>query len=207
MEVFLSCVFVIAIIILIFRIIDFSVKLIIHNKQMSTRNYDIESVLDRWQTAEKQFQKNNENDKTETTVKCEITDLLKDYVKLHERIKTLYMILEFYDYTSYCLDHSIYIKNKNRWQVVGNSIIIETIDALKLKDGEENTSVRNNNIREIKDEIKRYHRLQSNIQNVLDDMCVGGDIKNIYKQYNTEEVPSLFKNGMNYTYYTRWNDE
>ena len=66
MEVFLSCVFVIAIIILIFRIIDFSVKLIIYNKQMSTRNYDIESVLDRWQTAEKQFQKNNENDKTET---------------------------------------------------------------------------------------------------------------------------------------------
>lgn len=68
MEVFLSCVFVIAIIILIFRIIDFSVKLIAHNKQMSTRNYDIESVLDRWQTAEKQFQKNNENDKTETII-------------------------------------------------------------------------------------------------------------------------------------------
>lgn len=58
MEIFLSCIFVIAIIILIFRIIDFSVKLIIHNKQMSTRNYDIESVLDRLQTAEKQFQKN-----------------------------------------------------------------------------------------------------------------------------------------------------
>ena len=66
MELFLSCIFVIAIIVLIFRIVDFSVKLIIHNKQMSTRNYDIESVLDRWQTAEKQFQKNNENDKTET---------------------------------------------------------------------------------------------------------------------------------------------
>lgn len=66
MEVFLSCIFVIAIIILIFRIIDFSVKPIIHNKKISTRNYDIESVLDRWQTAEKQFQKNNENNKTET---------------------------------------------------------------------------------------------------------------------------------------------
>ena len=161
MEVFLSCIFVIAIIILIFRIVDFSIKHIIHNKQMSTRNYDIESVLGRWQTAENQFQKNNENDKTETTVKCEITDLLKDYVKLHERIKTLYMMLEFYDCTSYCLDHSAYVKNKNKWQVVGNSIIIETIDTLKLKDGVENTSVRNNNIREIKDEIKRYHRLQS----------------------------------------------
>ena len=60
MEIFLSCIFVIAIIILIFRIVDFSVKLIIHNKQMSTRNYDIESVLDRLQTAEKQFQKNEE---------------------------------------------------------------------------------------------------------------------------------------------------
>ena len=207
MEMFLSCIFVIAIIILIFRIVDFSVKLIIHNKQMSTRNYDIESVLDRLQTAEKQFQKNKEDNKMETTVKCEITDPLKDYVKLHERIKTLYVMLEFYDTSYYCLDHSTYIKNKNRWQVVGNSIIIETIDALKLKDGGENTSVRNNNIREIKNEIKRYHRLQSNIQNVLDDMCVGGDIKSIYRQNNAEEVPSLFKNDMNYTYYTRWNDE
>lgn len=65
MEVFLSCIFVIAIIILIFRIIDFSIKLIIHNKQMSTRNYDIESVLDRWQTAEKQFQKNKEDKENE----------------------------------------------------------------------------------------------------------------------------------------------
>ena len=33
---------------------------------MSTRNYDIESVLDKWQTAEKQLQKNEENNKTET---------------------------------------------------------------------------------------------------------------------------------------------
>lgn len=48
MEIFLSCIFVITIIILIFRIIDFSIKLIIHNKQMSTRNYDIESVLDKY---------------------------------------------------------------------------------------------------------------------------------------------------------------
>lgn len=65
MEIFLSCIFVIAIIILIFRIIDFSVKLIIHNKQMSTRNYDIESVLDRWQIAEKQFQNNKEDKENE----------------------------------------------------------------------------------------------------------------------------------------------
>lgn len=201
MEVFLSCIFVIAIIILIFQIIDFSVKLIIYNKQMSTRNYDIESILDRLQTAEKQFQKNKEDNKMETTVKCEITDLLKDYVKLHERIKTLYMMLEFYDTSYYCLDHSTYIKNKNRWQVVGNSIIIETIDVLKLKYGGENTSVRNNNIREIKKEIKRYHRLQSNIQNVLNSISgIGGDMV-IYRQYNTEKVPSQFKNKMNYTYY------
>ena len=47
MEIFLSCIFVMVIIILIFRIVDFSVKLIAHNGQMSTRNYDIESVLDR----------------------------------------------------------------------------------------------------------------------------------------------------------------
>ena len=46
-------------------IVDFSVKLIIHNKQMSTRNYDIESVLDRWQTAEKQFQKNEKDKQNE----------------------------------------------------------------------------------------------------------------------------------------------
>lgn len=65
MEIFLSCIFVIAIIILIFRIIDFSVKMIIHNKQMSTRNYDIESVLDRWQIAEKQFQNNKEDKENE----------------------------------------------------------------------------------------------------------------------------------------------
>ena len=65
MEVFLSCILVIAIIILIFRIVDFSVKLIAHNGQMSTRNYDIESVLDRWQTAEKQFQKNEKDKQNE----------------------------------------------------------------------------------------------------------------------------------------------
>lgn len=70
MEIFLSCIFVIAIIILIFRIIDFSVKMIIHNKQMSTRNYDIESVLDRWENAEKQFQK---DDKIEEDNVCDST--------------------------------------------------------------------------------------------------------------------------------------
>ena len=137
-----------------------------------------------------------------TEVKCKITDLLKDYVVLHKRIKTLYMILDFYDHTSwYCPDPSTYIKNKNIWQVISNSISIETIDTLKLKDAGENTSVRNDNIRKIKDEIKRYHRLQSNIQSVLNSIFeIGGDMV-IYRQYNTEEVPSQFKNKMNYTYY------
>ena len=50
--------FVMSIIILITIIICFTVRLIIYNKQLSTRNYDMESVLDRWVNTEKQFQKN-----------------------------------------------------------------------------------------------------------------------------------------------------
>lgn len=70
MEIFLSCIFVIAIIILIFRIIDFSVKMITHKKQMSTRKYDIGAVLYRWENAEKQFQK---DDKIEEDNVCDST--------------------------------------------------------------------------------------------------------------------------------------
>ena len=146
-------------------------------------------------------------------VKCKITDLLKDYVVLHERIKALYTMLEVHGYIHWYWLESNHAKKKNYWEnyydIVKNTIAIDikTFDPIKCKEDMENISVRNNHIHEIKKEIKRYHRLQSNIQNVLDDMCVGGDIKSIYKQYNTEEVPSLFKNGMNYTYYTRWNDE
>jgi len=59
LEEFLLCVIVTAIIILIIHIIDFSIRWIIHNKQMSTRKYDMDSVLDRWENAEKRFQKDN----------------------------------------------------------------------------------------------------------------------------------------------------
>ena len=58
MKELLLCAFVILIIVLITTIICFTVRLIIYNKQLSTRNYDMESVLDRWANAEKQFQKN-----------------------------------------------------------------------------------------------------------------------------------------------------
>lgn len=52
----------------------------------------------------------------------------------------------------------------------------------------------------MKNEIKRYHRMQSNIQNVLNIVKESTRIVNIRRQYNTEEVPSQFKNNMNYTY-------
>lgn len=54
MKVFLICVSVAAIVIYAFLINDF----IVYLKHLKTRNYDIESVLDRWENAEKQFQKN-----------------------------------------------------------------------------------------------------------------------------------------------------
>lgn len=140
-------------------------------------------------------------------VKCKITDLLKDYVILHKRIKTLYKLVDIYNLPDWCWLNSTHIKNRdNKWHLAGSVINIENVNIIKCEYIED-ISVRYNRIHEIKKEIKRYHRLQSNIQNVLDDMCVGGDIKSIYKQYNTEEVTSQFKNKMNYTYYTRWNDE
>lgn len=58
MKEFLLCAFVMSIIVSITTIIYFTVRLIIYNKELSTRNYDMESVLDRWANAEKQFQKN-----------------------------------------------------------------------------------------------------------------------------------------------------
>jgi dolichyl-phosphate-mannose--protein O-mannosyl transferase len=54
MKLFLICVSVVAIIIYSFLIYNFIIGL----KQTKTRNYDIESVLDRWEKAEKEFQKN-----------------------------------------------------------------------------------------------------------------------------------------------------
>lgn len=67
MKEFLLCVFVMSIIVSITTIICFTVRLIIYNKQLSTRNYDMESVLDRWANAEKQFQKNEK-------MKCSYSD-------------------------------------------------------------------------------------------------------------------------------------
>lgn len=104
------------------------------------------------------------------------TDMIKDYTILHERIKVLYKMLE----TPWYL-----------WDSTG---------LIKFKENMENASVRRNKIRDMKNEIKRYHRMQSNIQNMISDMCVGEGIKLIYKKYNSEKVPSQFKNSMNYTY-------
>lgn len=62
MQVFLQFVFLMAIIIFIFRIITFSVDFINLNKQLKTRKCDMESALDRWANAEKQFQKEKERE-------------------------------------------------------------------------------------------------------------------------------------------------
>lgn len=111
---------------------------------------------------------------------CKTTDLLKDYTILHERIKTLYKILD----TPWYL-----------WDSAG---------LIKFKEDMENASVRRNKIRDIKNEIKRYHRLQSNIQNILNDYRVNKNNILLYRKYNTEEVPSQFKNNMNYSYRLLW---
>lgn len=57
MEVSLICEFILAIAALIICMIKSTVTLITHKKQMSTRKYDMGAVLDRWENAEKQFQK------------------------------------------------------------------------------------------------------------------------------------------------------
>ena len=76
MKELLLCAFVMLIIVLITTIICFTVRLIIYNKQLSTRNYDMESVLDRWANAEKQFQK---NEKMKITNINKETNLNPDY--------------------------------------------------------------------------------------------------------------------------------
>lgn len=130
------------------------------------------------------------------------TDMLKDYTILHERIKVLYKMLEIHRYISWY--DSTHINKKNYWKdyydIVKNSINIKSLDLTIYKEDMENVSIRTNKIRDIKYEIKRYHRMQSNIQNMISDMCVGEGIKLIYKKYNSEKVPSQFKNSMNYTY-------
>lgn len=59
MKIFLICVSVAAIVIYVLLINDFIVGL--KQIKQEIRNYDIESVLDRWENAEKQFQNNEEN--------------------------------------------------------------------------------------------------------------------------------------------------
>ena len=58
MKLFIICVSVAAIIIYTLLIKDFIVGL--KQIQIQTRNYDMESALDRWANAEKQFQKDEE---------------------------------------------------------------------------------------------------------------------------------------------------
>lgn len=76
---FLRCAFIIMIIISIIRIIDFSVTLINHKKQMKTRNYDMKSVLDRWENAEKQFQEENKIETTDVTKESPTTVKKRSY--------------------------------------------------------------------------------------------------------------------------------
>ena len=52
--------------------------------------------------------------KNETKIEYKITDLLKDYVVLHERIKILYKMLEIYRYIDWY--NSTHNKKKNYWR-------------------------------------------------------------------------------------------
>ena len=47
---------------------------------------------------------------------CKITDLLKDYVVLHERIKALYTMLEVHGYIHWYWLESNHTKKKNYWE-------------------------------------------------------------------------------------------
>lgn len=134
----------------------------------------------------------------ETVRECKITDLLKDYVILHERIRALYKILETNRRIQWCWIDSSRTKKKLHYKglLYGVSLNIEKTWFNKMY----NVSVKNNCIREVKNEIKRYHRLQSNIQNVLYTAKESTCFVSIRRQYNAEDVPSQFKNNMNYTY-------
>lgn len=142
------------------------------------------------------------------TIEYKTSDLLKDYVILHSRIKALYKMLEINRYISWYWFESAHINKKNYWKdyydIVKNTVNGETLGLIKFKEDMENASVRSNKIRDIKNEIKRYHRLQSNIQNILSDYRVNKNNILLYRKYNTEEVPSQFKNNMNYSYRLLW---
>lgn len=134
---------------------------------------------------------------------CKTTDLLKDYVILHERINTLYKILETNRHIQWYWIDSTRTKKKLHYKglLYGVSFNIKKLGLIKCTEDLDNVSVKNNYIREVKNEIKRYHRLQSNIQNVLNIVKGTTHFININRRYNAEEVPSQFKNNMNYTYY------
>lgn len=137
---------------------------------------------------------------------CSAADLLKDYGVLHVRIRALYKMLEIHKYIHWYWYDSAHIKKKNYWNtyydIVKTTINDKLLGLIKCKEDMENISIRNNRIHDIKNEIKRYHRMQSNIQNVLNDICIGGKEKILYRKLESRS-PSQFKNGMYYTYYTQ----
>ena len=137
---------------------------------------------------------------------CKTTDLLKDYTILHERINVLYKILEINRHVSYDRIDSTHTKIQVFDLLYGVSLSkmkIKKLGLIKCKEDMAFISVRNRNnyFRDIKNEIKRYHRLQSNIQNVLNIVKGATHFVNINRWYNTEKVPSQFKNDMNYSYF------
>lgn len=142
------------------------------------------------------------------TIEYKTSDLLKDYVILHKRIKALYKMLEINRYIHWYWFESAHANKKKYWKdyydIVKNTVNDETLGLIKFKEDMENASVRSNKIRDIKNEIKRYHRLQSNIQNILNDYRVNKNNILLYRKYNTEEFPSQFKNNMNYSYRLLW---
>ena len=153
---------------------------------------------------EKEILLNNKESKIK--FECKITDLLKDYIILHERINALYKILDTNRRIQWYWIDSTRTKKKLHYKglLYGVSLNIEKLGLIKCTEDMDNVSVKNNYIREVKNEIKRYHRLQSNIQNILKTAKESTHIVNINRQYNTEKVPSQFKNNMNYIYYVSY---
>ena len=104
-----------------------------------------------------------------TKIECETTDLLKDYIVLSERINVLYKILEINRRIQWCWIDSSRTKKKLHYKglLYGVSLNVKKLGLIKCTEDMNNVSVKNNYIRVVKNEIKRYHRLQSNIQNIL----------------------------------------
>lgn len=166
----------------------------------------IDCITDLENKIEKEILSNiNKENKMKSECECKITDLLKDYTILHERISTLYKILEINRCIQWYWVDSSRTKKKLHYKglLYGVSLNVKKLGLIKCTEDMDNVSVKNNFIREVKNEIKRYHRLQSNIQNVLNSFIEMGEAK-LYRKYNTEEVPSQFKSKMNYNYYTQY---